>query len=653
MKFRSIAALGAVLFLAFAGRAQTTAFTYQGLLSSSNAPANGLYDFRFRLTDVGDTPVTAPLTNSPTGVTNGSFIVTLNFGSAIFDGSDRWLEIGVRGYGDTNAYTALAPLQQITSTPYAIRALNAANASNAVSLIAPLQGTNISGIVPATSLPPNVAFLNSNQTFTASNTFSGVVTANNSANAFSGAFTGSGGGLTSLPAASLTGTVPDARLSANVALQSNVVVNFAGAVYATNFIGAGHGLTNVPGAFFWVTVLGASAQAQPNVGYICTNGVNPVTVILPASPSVGDTFRVAGVGGAGWIVAQNINQTILAGNLSGSIGASWTARDSARAWSAVASSADGTKLAATVQGGQIFTSTNSGVTWTQQNSGFANWSSIASSADGTKLVAGAGTTTSLTGYLATSPDSGVTWIARDSLRQWVSVASSADGTKLVAANYSGTAVPGIYTSVNSGANWGLSVPGSFADGVASSANGTNLVATVNTAQIVTSTNAGTSWVARDSTRAWSAVASSADGSRLIAAVSGGQLYLSSNFGVTWAPVNPVAALSWTALASSADGSRLVAAASSGQVYISTDSGASWNQNFNVPSLTWSGAACSADGSMLVLVANGGQIYTSSQGSTTTGTAGYLTGTRETAIELEYVGGGIFLPLSHEGTIRAY
>ena len=654
MKFRSIAALGAVLFLAFAGRAQTTAFTYQGLLSSSNAPANGLYDFRFRLTDVGDTPVTAPLTNSPTGVTNGSFIVTLNFGSAIFDGSDRWLEIGVRGYGDTNAYTALAPLQQITSTPYAIRALNAANASNAVSLIAPLQGTNISGIVPATSLPPNVAFLNSNQTFTASNTFSGVVTANNSANAFSGAFTGSGGGLTSLPAASLTGTVPDARLSANVALQSNVVVNFAGAVYATNFIGAGHGLTNVPGAVFWVTVLGASAQAQPNVGYICTNGVNPVTVILPASPSVGDTFRVAGVGGAGWIVAQNINQTILAGNLSGSIGASWTARDRARAWSAVASSADGTKLAATVQGGQIFTSTNSGVTWTQQNSGFANWSSIASSADGTKLVAGAGTTTSLTGYLATSPDSGVTWIARDSLRQWVSVASSADGTKLVAANYSGTAVPGIYTSVNSGANWGLSVPGSFADGVASSANGTNLVATVNTAQIVTSTNAGTSWVARDSTRAWSAVASSADGSRLIAAVSGGQLYLSSNFGVTWAPVNPVAALSWTALASSADGSRLVAAASSGQVYISTDSGASWNQNFGVPlSAAWSGAACSADGSMLVLVANGGQIYTSSQGGTTTGTAGYLTGTRETAIELEYVGGGIFLPLSHEGTIRAY
>ena len=64
-------------------------------------------------------------------------------------------------------------------------------------------------------------------------------------------------------------------------------------------------------------------------------------------------------------------------------------------------------------------------------------------------------------------------------------------------------------------------------------------------------------------------------------------------------------------------------------------------------------ACSADGSKLVLVANGGQIYTSSQGGTTTGTTGYLSGARLTAVELEYVGNNIFIPLSHEGTIRAY
>ena len=73
----------------------------------------------------------------------------------------------------------------------------------------------------------------------------------------------------------------------------------------------------------------------------------------------------------------------------------------------------------------------------------------------------------------------------------------------------------------------------------------------------------------------------------------------------------------------------------------------------LPTASWTGVASSADGSKLVLVANGNQIYTSSQGSTTAGTAGYLRGTRLTAIELEYVGNGIFIPLSHEGTIRAY
>ena len=98
MKFNSVvlAALAAVLVPAFAGRAQTTAFTYQGQLSSSNAPATGLYDFRFRLFDANTNLVAGPLTNSPAGVTNGFFIATLDFGSAVFDGSGRWLEVVTR-----------------------------------------------------------------------------------------------------------------------------------------------------------------------------------------------------------------------------------------------------------------------------------------------------------------------------------------------------------------------------------------------------------------------------------------------------------------------------------------------------------------------------------------------------------------------------
>src|ERR1035437_3095136 len=410
MKFNFYTA-AAFLFLALAARAQTTAFTYQGQLNSSNAPATGVYDFRFQIYNASSVVVAGPLTNAPVGVTNGLFTVTLNFGASVFDGSTRSLEIGVRGYGDTNAYAVLSPRQTLTSVPYAIQSLNA---SNAVRLTAPLQATNLAGTIPNSLLSPNVAVLTNNVIF------AGSVTATN----FTGNFTGNGFGLSNVPATSLIGTIPDARLSANVALQSNPNLNFAGAVSATNFTGAGHGLTNVPGAFFWVTVA-ANTQAQPNVGYICNNGLVPVTITLPSSPSVGDVYKAAAVGAGGWIIAQNANQMIAAGNLSDSVGQSWKAGASALNWSAIASSADGTKLVATVNNGYIWTSTNSGATWALHNSSPISsslyWSSVASSSDGTKLLATVGYTsynTLASGQIYTSTDSGVNWTARASSLSW-------------------------------------------------------------------------------------------------------------------------------------------------------------------------------------------------------------------------------------------
>ena len=139
MKF-NFYTVAAFLFLAPAAQAQTTAFTYQGQLNSSNAPATGSYDLRFRIFDVNSNAVAGPLTNAPVGVTNGLFTVTLDFGASVFNGSSRSLEIAVRGYGDTNAYTALLPWQTLTSVPYAIQSLNA---SNAMALTAPLQATNL------------------------------------------------------------------------------------------------------------------------------------------------------------------------------------------------------------------------------------------------------------------------------------------------------------------------------------------------------------------------------------------------------------------------------------------------------------------------------------------------------------------------------
>jgi hypothetical protein len=635
-------AMAAFLFLALAARAQTTAFTYQGQLNSSNAPATGSYDFRFKIYDANNSVVAGPLTNAPVGVTNGLFTVTLNFGAGVFDGSTRSLEIGVRSYGDTNAYTVLSPRQTLTSVPYAIQSLNA---SNAVVLTAPLPATSLSGTIPDARLSANVALLNS------SVNFSGGVTATS--------FTGNGYGLLNVPATSLIGTIPDARLSTNVAML-NANANFSGSVTGALFTGSGHGLTNVPGAFFWVVVSGTNVQAQPNVGYICTNDVNPVTIALPPSLSVGDTFRVAGVGGAGWIIAQTNSQTIFTGNLGDAAGQYWKTSGPSAFWSAVASSASGTKIVATSNGGKIFTTTNSGATWST-NATLQIWSSVASSADGTRLVATVGNSTSQSGPIYTSTDSGVTWASQASgsgTRQWVSVASSADGSRLVAVVYSGY----IYTSVNYGTNWTAreSDITRLWTAVASSADGKKLVAAVTGGNIYTSTDFGTNWTAQTGSgiHTWSALASSSDGSRLVAAVGNGQsgsIYTSADSGTTWT-ANTTISGQWSSVASSSDGSHLAAVynvTSAGYIYTSSDSGVTWSQRTGAPNADWAGVAMSADGSQIVAVPDGGFVYISSLTSTSTGTTGYLRGARLTAIELEYVGNGIFIPLSHEGTIRAY
>ena len=73
---------------------------------------------------------------------------------------------------------------------------------------------------------------------------------------------------------------------------------------------------------------------------------------------------------------------------------------------------------------------------------------------------------------------------------------------------------------------------------------------------------------------WSSVASSADGSKLVAAVNGGLIYTSTNSGSTWvatsAPAN-----SWGCVASSADGTRLFAVGLG--LYASADSGSTWQR----------------------------------------------------------------------------
>ena len=155
--------------------AQGTAFTYQGRLSNGTNAANGSYDLSFALFKVasGGSAVAGPLTNSATGVSNGLFIVTLDFGN-VFNGTEYWLEIGVRTNGN-GTFITLTPRQAVTPTPYAIFAEGA---------------SNVVGVVPGGGL---------------NGTYSHPVSFNNAGNNFDGSFSGNGGGLTGVNAATLNG----------------------------------------------------------------------------------------------------------------------------------------------------------------------------------------------------------------------------------------------------------------------------------------------------------------------------------------------------------------------------------------------------------------------------------------------------------------
>lgn len=116
-------------------RAQNTAFTYQGVLKTFDDPASGLYDFKFRLFDAVTAGNRVP--NSTTEVSanavpvsNGLFTTRLDFGSAPFDGSRRWLEMDVRTNTASANFVTLSPRTELTPTPYAMYATKAGSVTN-------------------------------------------------------------------------------------------------------------------------------------------------------------------------------------------------------------------------------------------------------------------------------------------------------------------------------------------------------------------------------------------------------------------------------------------------------------------------------------------------------------------------------------------
>jgi len=619
--------------------AQGTAFMYQGRLNDGGSPANGNYDLRFTVYDSTNIPgavIAGPLTNSATAVSNGLFTVNLDFGSGVFTGPARWLDIGVRTNGSINAFTILSPRQLLTPVPYAIFANTASNLSGS------LPAAQLSGTLPASafaSYTNTVALTNNGNIF--NGTFSGT---------FNGTFSGNGTNLVNLNASQLTGgTVADARLTANVALLngiqtftgSNVFTGsniftginaFTGPSNSFNgaFSGNGINLTNLNGSKITTGTV-ADARLSTNVPLLNTNQIFTGSNIFRGANTFAGTNTFTGVntftnlgnsfigsffgnGLVGWIVVSGTSTQAMSDAgylLTNSQLTTITLPPSPNMEDIVRISgagAGGWKVAQNA--GQAILGNFSGFSsssWTASGASAQSWYDIASSADGTKMAAVVSG-----GGIYTSADSGRTWGASGAtFRQWRAVASSADGSKLAAVVNNDL----IYTSTNSGGTWvqrTSGLPGSATwFSIASSADGAALVAAVNGGGIYTSTDSGNSWTLRTSglpgSAAWSSVASSADGTKM-AAAGGSGIYISSSSGSSW---SSSMSGSWSSVASSADGTKLVAAQSSGSIYTFA-SGGSWTQRTTgLPgSATWTSVTSSSDGGKLAATAGAGGIYTS-------------------------------------------
>ena len=109
-------------------------FTFQGRLPDVTGWPDGLYDFQCDLYD-NETGFTALGTTNivyDVDVVGGHYSVLLDFGPDVFNGDDRWLEIGIRPGNTNEDFVPLNLRQLITAVPYALYAFNGSGGTGGI-----------------------------------------------------------------------------------------------------------------------------------------------------------------------------------------------------------------------------------------------------------------------------------------------------------------------------------------------------------------------------------------------------------------------------------------------------------------------------------------------------------------------------------------
>ncbi|CAK0771439.1 hypothetical protein CCP3SC5AM1_720018 [Gammaproteobacteria bacterium] len=225
------------------------------------------------------------------------------------------------------------------------------------------------------------------------------------------------------------------------------------------------------------------------------------------------------------------------------------------------------------------------------------WRAITVSGNGDVFVLGTNT------HIYKSDNFGLSWSVSGDVCDWRCIASSFDGTKLIAGTIDGK----IYISLDSGASWQQKAIVRQISGVSISSDGSKLFAIAIGFPVAYSFDAGENWDVfnMDANHLWD-VASSSSGELIFAGGQNDFIYVSTDYGNTFEQKGIIN--NWGPVASSSSGQVLVAISAGDYIYVSTDFGVSWVPREN--QREWVGVSISSGGSIITACVFGGMIYRS-------------------------------------------